>query len=371
MSDANSSRARLAILGTGLMGGSLGMAMLQADAVDEVVGYDADPATARLALERGALTEIAQTPQDAVATASYVVIAAPVGVIPSVLESIAPAISPGTVLTDVGSTKRRVVEVASRVVPSGSHFIGGHPLAGSEKEGIEAADPEIYRDCIWFLTPTESTDAAAYRTLVRLLSKVGARILSLDSARHDELVALTSHLPQILASTLMGFAAQMSEVEGGTPLIAAGGFRDMTRIAASSPDLWVDIIKENRDALGTMLTRFERELMRVGKLLDEEDWDALGRFFDVARSARRDLPGKPGLEPADLVEILIPVPDRPGVLANVTTTLGEASVNIEDIDIVHSPEGGRGTIHLWVNGADAMTQAIDALIGAGYAAERA
>ncbi|HYR61625.1 MAG TPA: prephenate dehydrogenase/arogenate dehydrogenase family protein [Actinomycetota bacterium] len=359
-------RETLAILGTGLMGGSLGLASLAEELVDRVTGWDADPDMAKRALARGAVTEVAGSVAEAVAGASLVVLSMPVSAIPASFRAVAPHLQPGAVVTDLGSTKGRVVEEINPLVPDGVHFIGGHPIAGSEKEGIEAADPDLFRGAFWILTPTTQTDPEAYGRLVHFLGGLAVHVLSLDPARHDELLALTSHLPQLLSSTLMGFAADIAAAEGGLPLAAGGGFRDMTRIAGSSPDLWLDIVRENRRAVLALLHRFQEALESTTAYIDHQDWEGLRAALAAAREGRARLPEKPGLEPASLMELLIPVPDRPGVIAEVTTTVGEAGVNIEGLTIVHSPEGGRGTMHLEVNGEAAARVAGEALERKGY-----
>jgi prephenate dehydrogenase len=357
----------LAIVGTGLMGGSLGLASLAGKLVERVVGWDADPGMLRRALERGAITEAAGSIAGAVQGASLVVLSMPVGVIPASFREVAPHLERGAVVTDLGSAKGRLVGEIGPLVPEGVHFIGGHPIAGSEKEGIEAADPELFRGAFWILTPTADTDPGAYGRLVRFLGGLAVHVLSLDPSRHDELLALTSHLPQLLSSTLMGFAADIAAAEGGLPLASGGGFRDMTRIAGSSPDLWLDIVRENRSAVLALLHRFHEALASTTGLIDRQDWEGLRETLAAAREGRARLPEKPGLEPASLMEVLVPVPDRPGVLAEVTTTVGEAGVNIEGLTIQHSPEGGRGTIHLEVDGEAAARTAVEALEKKGYA----
>ncbi|MEA2502843.1 MAG: prephenate dehydrogenase [Actinomycetota bacterium] len=357
----------LAIVGTGLMGGSLGLASLAEKVVERVVGWDADPGMLRRALERGAVTEAAGSIAEAVEGASLVVLSMPVGAIPAAFREVAPHLERGTVVTDLGSAKGRLVQEIGPLVPEGVHFIGGHPIAGSEKEGVEAADPDLFRGAFWILTPTADTDPAAYGRLVKFLGGLAVHVLSLDPSRHDELLALTSHLPQLVSSTLMGFAADITAAEGGLPLAAGGGFRDMTRIAASSPDLWLDIVRENRSAVLALLHRFQDALGSTTGFIDRQDWDGLRATLAAAREGRARLPEKPGLEPASVMEVLVPVPDRPGVLAEVTTTVGEAGVNIEGLTIQHSPEGGRGTIHLEINGEAAAGVAVAALEKKGYA----
>ena len=360
----------LAVVGTGLMGGSLGLAALACGAADRVVGYDRDPEAAASALARGAVTSVAASPAEAASEATLVVISTPVGVIADAYRELAPGLQPGALVTDLGSAKAQVVADIGPHVPAGTFFIGGHPLAGSEQEGIEAADPALFRGAFWFLTPTASTDPGAYSRLVRFLGSLDARVLSLEPGRHDELVALTSHLPQLLSSTLMGFASEISSAEGGLPLLAAGGFRDMTRIAASSPALWLDIVRANRSAILALLSRFQAALGTIAGFIEAGDWEGLRSALEAAQAGRAALPGKPGVAGL-LIEIIVPVPDQPGVLAEVTTTMGEAGVNIEAFAVVTSPEGGRGRIHMAVSGPEAATAALEALQRRGYAPHRA
>lgn len=358
----------LAIIGTGLMGGSLGLAARARGLASPVVGFDVDTKALELAIERGALDEAATNVGEAVAGADLVFISTPLRVIVEIFEEMSPALSPGTLVTDVGSTKSRVVrEVRSRV-PRGVHFIGGHPIAGSEREGITAADPELYRGAYWILTPTDETDPTAYGSLVRFLGGLDAKVLALPAERHDELLALTSHVPQVLASVLMGFASDVAGDEEGLPLTAGGGFRDMTRLAASPSDMWVEILRDNRKAALEALDAFRESLSEARRLLVEEDWAELGDLLANARTARLSMPEKPGVRVEDLVEVDVEIPDRPGALADITTAVGESGVNIEDLDIVHSAEGSRGTVRLLVEGRDAAAKAESSLGSRGYRA---
>lgn len=365
-----SSVGTLAIVGMGLMGGSLGMATLERGLAEHVVGFDEDPRAAAHGLDMGAIRYAARTLQEAVSDADLVVIATPVGSIAGVFAQAVAHLRPGTIVTDLGSTKAGIVDQISAVAPSSVHFIGGHPVAGSEREGIHAAAPDMYEGCLWILTPTQDTSTEAYGRLMRFLTGLDARVLSLDPKRHDEALALTSHLPQLLSSALMSFAAGLADTGEGSLLLTAGGFRDMTRIAASSPDLWLDIVRENQPALVSLVRRFQDYFGTAADSLERGDWQSLRAWLLDARSARRALPAKPGVGPSEIFQVLVPVPDRPGVLAEVTTTVGEAGVNIEDLNIVHSAEGGRGLIHLSVKGRDAAALAGEALARKGYRVEQ-
>lgn len=365
MNQAIEPLSKVAIVGLGLMGGSVGMAALRRGLAHQVAGFDQDSSAAERARELGAITTAAASLRQAVNGADLVVIATPVSSIASVFAEAAPALAGGCLVTDVGSTKQGVVDKIMAAVPEGVHFIGGHPVAGSEKEGIDAASADLYEGCLWVLTPTESTSPAAYGTLMRFLSGLGARILALDPGRHDEALALTSHLPQLLSSALMGFAAEVARQGDGMPLLTAGGFRDMTRIAGSSSGLWIDIVRENRPALLALVRKFQSAFGDAADALEDGDFEKLRLWLDDARRARGALIAKPGADSAEMVELLVPVPDRPGVIAEISTSVGQVRVNIEDLGIVHSAESG-GVIHLLVVGEANAATASEALRKKGY-----
>lgn len=355
---------RVALLGTGLIGGSIGLALHRLPDVEEVVAYDLDPVVRAAAVERGAADREVASPADAVADADVVFVAAPVGAIPDLVASAASALKRGAVVTDVGSTKSRVVIEVAKSLPDGVTFIGGHPMAGTEEEGIGAAEATLLEGCWWILTPTEHVEAAAYRTLHGLLSRLGARVMALDAERHDDLMAIISHLPHLTAATLMNLAAERGEEHAGLLSLAAGGFRDVTRVAASNPDIWLDICSENGDAISTVLREFAGRLLELSDLVEAGNRSDLRERFLSAREARRNLPGKQ--VDGELIELLVPIPDRPAVLAEVTTTVGDLGINIEDLQISHSEEGGRGTLRLLVLGRGEATRVRDALSSRGY-----
>ncbi|MEO7804736.1 MAG: prephenate dehydrogenase [Actinomycetota bacterium] len=356
---------RIAIIGTGLMGGSLGLALAAKAEVPggEVFGFDRDPECLRQALASGAVTHAASDLQQAVNHADLVVLATPVETIPMIFAEIVPHLQQGTVVTDIGSTKKEIVEAISKIPADGIHFIGGHPLAGSERQGIDAASPSLYAGAFWILTPTDNSDVGSYGKLVRFLTDLDAQVLSLDPARHDASLALSSHLPQLISSTLMAFASEVSSA--GLPLLAAGGFRDMTRLASSPSSLWIEIVKQNRHAIMQMMLRFSEAFQQRHRQIENADWESLKSALDEGKLARDNMASKPGVRDGELVELVIEIPDRPGALAEVTTTLGEARINIEDLAIVHSPEGGRGVIHLFV-GDQASTAARHVLGDKGF-----
>ena len=355
---------RVALLGTGLIGGSIGLALRRLPDVEEIVAYDLDTASREAAVARGAAHRAEDTPAAAVRDADVVFVATPVGSIAAAIEQAGPGLKPGAVVSDVGSTKSRVVLDVEAGLVEGATFIGGHPMAGTEEEGIEAAQASLFEGCWWILTPTARVDAGAYGTLHALLSRLGAQVMALDPQRHDDLLAVISHLPHLTAAALMNLAAERGEQHEGLLSLAAGGFRDVTRVAASNPDIWLDICAENAEAIATVLSEFAGRLEELGRFVREGKRADLKERLLSARTARRNLPGRRA--GGELVELLVPVPDRPGVLAEVTTTVGNLGVNIEDLQITHAEESGRGTLRLLVVGIDEAHRVQAALSSKGY-----
>lgn len=355
---------KVALVGTGLIGGSIGLALKERMPDAVVTAFDRDAEVSAAAVERGAADRAAPTVEEAAAGADLVFIATPVGAVVEATLRAAEAASSGAILTDVGSVKSHLVVEVEKSLPSSVNFIGGHPMAGSEMDGIEAAEATLFAGAWWILTPTARSDERAYSRLHALLTTLGARVMALDPAEHDRLLALISHLPQLVATTLMERAAAQGAEDPSVLALAAGGFRDVTRIAASNPRIWVDICAANSRAIAAELRGFGNALLQVADEVEGGDLPALRARLEAGREGRRALPGK-DIEAAPFV-VRIPIPDKPGVLAEVTTTVGNAGVNIEDLEIAHAAEGGRGTLVLTVGGGDAAEKVRALLQSRGY-----
>ena len=237
-------------------------------------------------------------------------------------------------------------------------------MAGSEQDGVEGAEAALFEGATWVLTPTADTDARAYARLRTVVSSLGAEVVAIPPERHDALVAVVSHVPHLTAAALACLAAEGTEEHAVLPRLAAGGFRDMTRIAAGNPAIWPDICAENRDAIVQTLDRLLASLASVREVVAGADRVALLRWLEAARRARTSLPAR-AVRPEDLVEVRVPVPDRPGVLAEITTLLGELNVNIEDLEIAHSAEGAAGVLVLVID-ARAADLLRGALVARGF-----
>ncbi len=356
----------MAVAGTGLIGASIGLALRRAGV--EVRGFDHDLERAARAKALGAVDEVAASLGEAVAGAGVVVAAVPVDAVPAVVIAALDAGVPA--VTDVGSVKAPVVAAVERARPEqASRFVGGHPMAGSEQDGLDGADGDLFMGATWVLTPTERTDSAAFNAVRGLVVQLGAEIVAVAPDHHDALVAVVSHVPQLAATTLMDVAATTGEQHSTLLRLAAGGFRDMTRIAAGHPGIWPDICVANREAIVAALDDYVGALDRVRGLVATSDRDGLLDVLERARAARRSLPvGTPTGE--GLVELRIPVADRPGVLADVTTLAGERGINIADVEIAHSVEGGGGVMVLVVSEHADLDGFESALAARGYHCSR-
>jgi prephenate dehydrogenase len=353
---------RVAILGTGLIGGSMGLALGAGPERHPRVGYDGEPGAAERALALGAVDEVAATPEEAVRAADLVVLALPVDKIIAALPLISTHVPDGAVITDVGSAKEAVVARGEELF--GGRFVGGHPMAGSEQGGIEAADAYLFEGARWLLTPTRRTDHESYARVVELVGRMGAEVVAVTPGVHDGLLARISHVPQMVAGAVVTAAAGGGDRPAHL-MLAANGFRDVTRIASSPSDMWVSILKANTKAVVEGMTSVAVQLQAMADAIDEGRWDEVGSWLGEARRLRTELFVKPG--PAEESQALVMlIPDRPGVLAEVTTAAGDMGANIEDLRIVHSPEGGRGRLELTVGGRERAASLSRALEGLGY-----
>jgi prephenate dehydrogenase len=358
---------RVGVLGTGLIGGSLGLALRAEGAAGRVIGFDADADMLQGALNKGAVEDAAGSVAELAAACDLIFIAVPVRAIPEALTQAAPALRDGTTLSDVGSVKERVVEAARDILPPGCHFIGGHPLAGSEQRGVGFADPQLFSDAYYVLTPSDNCNAEAYSRLHTLLTSLGARVIAMEPRQHDRAVSVISHLPHVMAMSLMNVALERAE-EYPILRLAAGGFRDMTRIAASDALLWLDILMENREAVKESLGECVNAMMRIMELLDGGEEEELVRWMKVASTGRQSIAPVLGESLAGFYSVILAVDDRPGVISDVTLTVGEMGINIEDIELMHPLESGQGLLHLTISGEGDAIRTAEALRAKGYRA---
>jgi prephenate dehydrogenase len=349
---------RVTVIGTGLMGASVALAARGRG--DDVRGWDPDPDALAAAARRDAL-EPADALEEATRDAELVVVAAPIAQLPQSVASVLAASTDATV-TDVGSTKSSVVAAAQ----GSPRFIGGHPICGSESRGADNANASLFEGATWFLTPDAHTDPARHRLVHGFVSDLGATPVAIDAEAHDRLVAMTSHVPHVLANIVANQTGE-ARVEGHEPLAHAGGsLRDMTRIAGANPRIWVDIFLDNADAIRSALAEHRRRIEQVETALDQGDAGFLARWIGEAAGNRRRMLEREYPDPGALHRLRVHIPDRPGVLAGITQALGAERINIEDFELHHmSPERG-GTLHVLVAGEGEAQRAAELLERQGY-----
>lgn len=277
---------KVAIIGVGLLGGSLGQALRQRRLAGEVVGYVRRTAAVTECERRGAVNRATTDLSEATRGADLVVLCTPVGRMRELADALMPALKPGALVTDVGSVKGTVVrEVGPRVRRAGGEFIGSHPMAGAEKMGVAYARAGLFVDAVCVVTPTARTSAKGLGRVEKLWRQVGARVLRMAPAAHDRLVARSSHLPQALAATLAAYVLDRRRDERQRKL-CAGGFRDSTRVASGSPEMWRDIMLANRDSLARALREFGDRLKTLRQAVERGDATAIGALLESAKCQR-------------------------------------------------------------------------------------
>ena len=339
------------VVGLGLIGASVALALQECGW--SVTGIDSNATTVDAAIERGVVSDAALESE-----VDLVVIATPAGVVSDVAnEVLSQLTNPDVIVTDVAGVKGSIVAQVSD-----PRFLGGHPMAGSELRGLSGARAELFRGSTWVLTPTDHTSPTTYSRLHGILREIGANVVAVSAQDHDRLVAIASHVPHLLAGSLMNEASQVAEQDAVLLQLAAGGFRDMTRIAAGDPAIWPDILFENRDAVAQSLEALEERLKTLREALLDDGRDVILESLLSAASARRQLPGR-ALSTDDLTYLRVKVSDEPGVLARVTRSASDLAVNIYDIEIAHGIEGTGGTLLLAVDAqqSEMFGQALSAL----------
>ena len=280
---------RLAIIGLGLIGASISYAARQHGAAETVVGYDASADVRRRAVELG-LGDIAETVADAVRGADFVVLAVPVGAVGGVAEAIAPHLTAGAIVSDTGSVKESILRDVAPHLPEGVHLVPSHPVAGTEFSGPEAGFATLFEKRWCILTPAEGTDAAAVARVAAFWRALGSKTETMDAAHHDRVLAITSHLPHLIAYNIVRTAEDLETVtESEVFKYSAGGFRDFTRIAASDPVMWRDVFLNNKDAVLEMLGRFTEDLSALQRAIRWGDADTLEALFRRTRDIRRGI----------------------------------------------------------------------------------
>ncbi len=359
---------QITIIGVGLIGGSLGKAWKSAGPDAAITGVDRSDVLER-ALAADAIDAAAEDAAEAVAESDLVVLATPLSAIVHNLSLIAEALPPGAIVTDVGSVKGPIVDHARGVLRPDTLFVGGHPMAGSELGGIEHASQFLFENATWVLCPGQSdTGDARYTELVDRVQSTGARAVVMSPKEHDEIAALVSHVPQLLAVALTNTVGYRNDSNPNYLKLAAGGFRDLTRIAGSDESMWRDILAANHGSVLDALALLSAEIQRVRNRLVEEDFEEVRSLFSRARETRDTIPRDSKGFIAPLADVYVHADDRPGWIASLASILADENINIKDMELLKIREGTGGTFRLSFADRATATSAVEILAANGLVA---
>lgn len=354
---------KISIIGIGLIGGSIGLSLKKFDNNLQITGFDIDKSTLTKALEIGAVDKGYTEFNPEMTNSELIIISTPVKEFGNVLTKLKPFLKMGgsQVITDVSSLKKPIIELVSKVLPDSKHFVGAHPMAGSEVGGISAASKTLFVNRPYILTPVENTTSRAIDVVNWLIRAVGAKSVALPPEDHDLMVSYSSHLPHIIAWSLVSMC-------GNKPLkiaaqFAGASFRDSTRVALSPSELWTQIINENKENIIKIVKSFIEELKSFEKVIAEGNENKIRQRIEKLRALRLELYEAEGIR-EDLYRLRIVIPNKPGKLASVTTLLGKAGINIENIEMVHGE--GQGVLMIDVLGKKTILKAKKVLEDSGY-----
>jgi len=337
---------KITIFGVGLMGGSLALCFKGKPDL-HIVGHSKNPASLEKYLSRGVVDEATASLEDAAKDADFIFLCVPVGNLEEYMAELQKLkLKPGCIITDVGSTKASVARYAEEIDWKGAVFIGGHPMAGSERSGVEAASSHLYENAFYVLTPGPRVPEEAYDRLVELLRYTKAQIVRVDASQHDEIVGAISHLPHIIAVALVNQIAGYNRDNDLYESLAAGGFRDITRIASSEPAIWRDILLNNRDVMLKLMKDWSKEMDRFVTMLEREDGEGIETEFGSAREFRSRLPERRKGVLTSLYDLYADVPDHPGIIGHIASILGEERINLSNIQIIESRADVPGVLRL-------------------------
>lgn len=360
---------KVAIFGVGLMGGSLALCLKDKPDI-RVAGHSNRPSQVEKYVSLGVVDEASTSMQEVAEDADFIFLCVPVSLLePYLDELLQMRLKPGCIITDVGSTKATIVKHARERAVPGIHFIGGHPMTGSERSGVEVADYNLYENAFYVLTPDESTPEEAYNKLTDLLQYTRAQIVRVDAEQHDEIVGAISHLPHMIAVALVNQIAGYNEKDGLYQSLAAGGFRDITRIASSHPDMWRDILLNNRSVMLKLMRDWNAEIAKLTALVENGDGDGIVREFERAGAFRNQLPERKKGVLTSVYDVYVDIPDHPGIIGQIATLLGNHRINLSNLHISESRADVPGVLRLSFRNEADMDAAIKLLKQHSYAVQ--
>ncbi|HIW32057.1 MAG TPA: prephenate dehydrogenase [Candidatus Paenibacillus intestinavium] len=361
---------KVAIFGVGLIGGSIALC-LKGQPNITVVGYSNRSSSVEKYVQRGVVDSGTTSVEEAALDADFIFLCVPVGLMDDYMQQLSQLdLKPGCIITDVGSTKASVMASAQVFKQTSAVFIGGHPMAGSERSGVEAASSRLLENAFYVLTAAEDTPAASLNQLIELLSYTRAQIVPVDAKAHDTIVGAISHLPHIIAVGLVNQIRGYNDNDGLYETLAAGGFRDITRIASGDPSLWRDILLDNKVVLLQLLNDWQNNMDQFKRLLEQDDGDGIVHAFHQAGNFRSKMPERRKGMLHSIYDCYVDIPDHPGIIGSIASELGNAQINLSNIQIIENREQIPGVLKLSFRTQEHLDQAIVLLGVQGYKVEQ-
>ncbi|MDP4104477.1 MAG: prephenate dehydrogenase [Bacillota bacterium] len=338
-------KGRVFVIGLGLIGGSLALCIKKEHKEATIIGFDVNSEQARLAKALEVIDDFAETIKEGAVDADLIIISTPVNQTKKIIGLLAELqLKKDVIITDTGSTKQKVVHAANLLVNKGWSFIGGHPMAGSHKSGVTAAKDILFENAFYLLTPNDQIPESKVEALKTWLKGTKAKFLTISPNEHDYLTGIVSHFPHIIAASIVRQTEKLAESRTLIPRLAAGGFRDITRIASSSPEMWRDILLQNKEVLLDLLETWQEEMVRIKSLLEKENSKEIFNYFNDAKQYRDNLPVKEkGAIPA-FYDLFVDIPDVPGVISEITGYLAQERISITNIRIHETREDVYGVL---------------------------
>ncbi len=363
-----SGKPMVAVIGLGLMGGSLAASLSRAGL--KVTGWDRNHQSMVEAANLGAIAHLSPDLAAAVGEAEVIFLATPVELIAPMIAECLPLTAPGTVFTDLGSIKERIINEVKKILPPTHFFVPGHPMTGAERHGIGAADPFLFQNAAYLLIEDTEIDAAVLTKVASLVRLTGAHLLTLSAEEHDRIVGMVSHLPHLMAAVLARTAGNAETENPGTLNLAAGGFRDTTRVALGDPKLWEGIIRGNQTWVRQAVAAFQLELERLLEILNQPQSNGLYEYLEMSREIRTQIPAKNKGFLTLLHEMVVTIEDKPGTINSVLQYLAAENLNIKDIEILRVREGDGGTLRLALENSHDVERAVQVLEAKGFKARK-
>ncbi len=351
---------KIGFIGLGLIGGSLAKAIREKTEINVLVAYDQDEQNLLKAKKDGILNHYSLEINSLFSDCDIIFLCAPIEINIKAIHQLQPIISENCILTDVGSTKQKIMNYVMSLenVP---HFIGGHPMTGSERSGYGASDSHLFENAYYLLTPVEGITKSMIQTLYTIISNIGALPLLLDYIEHDAITAVISHVPHVVASTLVHLVQDLDTKEHYMHQLAAGGFKDLTRVASSSPTIWQHICISNREEIIKGIQAFISRLMAIQQAIEANDKENIYNFFAESKAYRNSFSDKVIGSISKPYKLTIDVIDKPGIIAEIATLLSQHTINIKNIGIMNNREQEEGVLEIVFYDRDSQQKSIELL----------